>query len=403
MQVLQELTLVAPGTSAAELAQHALYACVGELCVREEQTALLALAELCHTTPAALVARHLPLIISHGLWQAGSSSQGMTAVSEGMIAFVEECLQGSGAEAPEDATCLDAVLSRPGVMACTKLETVYAAAHARRWRDGDEGLAESVDLCRTFLETLAALESSRAGAGGGAPVATGVRRLLSVETVEFVVQLLGSTLSHMAQGSGRRGDGHTVSQVRRRHPFLQRALLECKAPSIHNAHVQSLERDPLQCVRAIIVVIALLGEHSKTHTLKLMAALAAGMNAAFAGAVREEAMHGWRALVRSLVAHSPDMLRQVAPQIISHLMVVLGERPAAGRGGQGADELAAAEEVLHMLVVQHGGALGDEVLASIPSLPESVPVARLTEIQQVRAFRCVCCPIRVMCVRRCYC
>ena len=88
-----------------------------------------------------------------------------------------------------------------------------------------------------------------------------------------------------------------------------------------------LERDPLQSVRAIVLLICLLSpsdqsnidgtsgavrEHAlATHALKFMAALAAGMEIPYAGAVREQAMRGWQHLVRGLAAGAADMLQQV--------------------------------------------------------------------------------------------
>jgi hypothetical protein len=159
----------------------------------------------------------------------------------------------------------------------------------------------------------------------------------------------------------------------------------------------------------------LLGGESQTHALKLIASLAAAMGCEFAGPVREQALHAWRALVQCLAVHSPAMLRQVAPHIISHLLLVLSEGPegegsgAAGRaaevvvieegreesavrtarGVQSAEraaELEAMEEVLHKLVVENGQELGADVLASIPALSPEMPVRRLAEIQQVCAL-----------------
>lgn len=145
-------------------------------------------------------------------------------------------------------------------------------------------------------------------------------------------------------------------------------------------------------MRAILLLIELLGGESRTHALILMASLADAMGSVFAGAVREQAMHAWQVLVQCLAVHSRDMLRQVAPHIISHLLLVSEESPEGEHGqkyravqsAERSSELKAMEEVLHKLVVEHGQELGPDVLASIPALSPNMPVRRLAEIQQVR-------------------
>ena len=119
-----------------------------------------------------------------------------------MVRFLENLL----AEGSAPGT-FDAVLRHPTRMSCTKLETLYHAAHASRW--GATGFASDADVstCRGFLEALAAWEGA-AEAG-----AVSVRQLLPFETVEFVVQLLGDVLS--GDGAARPVDAAApLSQVR---------------------------------------------------------------------------------------------------------------------------------------------------------------------------------------------
>ena len=90
MQVLHELTVIANDTTVAELTAHALQASIGELCMRGDRAAIAALAANLDKSPAGVVQHYSPLIISHGLWQAGSSAAGLQSVDGGMIRFLEE-------------------------------------------------------------------------------------------------------------------------------------------------------------------------------------------------------------------------------------------------------------------------------------------------------------------------
>jgi hypothetical protein len=149
-------------------------------------------------------------------------------------------------------------------------------------------------------------------------------------------------------------------------------------------------------LRAIILLISLLEEHVAVHTLKFMAALAAGMEGRFSGAVREQAMCGWQQLVRSLACYAQDMLRQVASQIVAHVLAVLGEK-GRGVGGDEARrrEEAAAVDLLHELIVTNAEVLGTDVLATLPPLPDDILTHQLAGIRQV----CCCSTLTLGSVR----
>lgn len=111
LQVLTELPIVATDTTADEFTAHALRASIGELCLREDRAAVAALASNASTTCPQIVRDYAPLIISHGLWKAESSSQGVMAVASGMIRFVEELLAEPEAGA-QRSLCVVRALSK---------------------------------------------------------------------------------------------------------------------------------------------------------------------------------------------------------------------------------------------------------------------------------------------------
>jgi hypothetical protein len=389
VQVLHELPLIATGTDVGELTAHALRASIGDLCLRRDRAAIAALAANAGVTCPAVVREHFAIVISHGLWTAGPRSSDVQQVSAGMIQFVEQILAepepgaralalfatflaASGSRAGlrclfcrrsalgcshvhtrgnfafahklvsarksvsfcagvvSTARPLDDHLQSAGVMHCTKLETIYYAAHASRWPASNFADPQQVACCRRFLETLVRMDPNNSTAASAASAAaTPIRAILPVETVEFFVQLFGSALiAGAARAQGR------VAAVPKA-SVLPAGLFVS----------QVLERDPLQSLRAMIVLICLLGpthgqgpqqqraEHVlAAHTLKIMAALASGMEAPFAGAVREQAMRGLQHLVRGLVAGAnATMLQQVRSRAASRtlafwLLVVLSGR-----------------------------------------------------------------------------
>jgi hypothetical protein len=201
--VLHELTLITSDTTVEHLASHVLQNAIGELCMRRDRAAISTLATLVKSTCGGVVERYSPLIISHGLWQAGTSSTRIIEVQGSMIHFLEQLL----AEDRAGAT-LDEVLRRPTMMHCTKLETIYLAAHVCRWSADGFATPEDTRICRLFLETLLVLEATSTEEDSGDRMAGApLRKLLPVETVEFFVQLFGSALRAGASQSHCHGSG----------------------------------------------------------------------------------------------------------------------------------------------------------------------------------------------------
>jgi hypothetical protein len=90
-------------------------------------------------------------------------------------------------------------------MHCTKLETVYAGAHASRWPTDGFASADVVATCRLLLTRLSLLDGSGAANDTSAPLA--LRTLLPEETVEFFLQQFGAAL---AVGARRAHSGDVV-------------------------------------------------------------------------------------------------------------------------------------------------------------------------------------------------
>jgi hypothetical protein len=224
MQAFQELALITPDLTSADLAFHAVRASISLLCQRRDGATLASLAALTDTTTAVLVSHHLSLVISQGLWGSEGRSDALLAIINCMVSFLEEVLSEGSAEGSAAHACrLDAALQEPGVMPCTQLEVVYAATAAKWWGGGSGPDRQTVALCNLFLTTLVTLEGGVKGRGE----LTG-RQLLPIETVEFFLQALGAPLSepgqekkHAKKHQGAASSGghvlsrfHSVSQVK---------------------------------------------------------------------------------------------------------------------------------------------------------------------------------------------
>ena len=88
-----------------------------------------------------------------------------------------------------------------------------------------------------------------------------------------------------------------------------------------------LQREPLQSLRAIALLTRLLDKEVTVHGFKLAAALSSSLLPTFRGSVREQGIHCWHQLTRSLAAHEPSLLQQLAATIVGHLITVLVDKP----------------------------------------------------------------------------
>jgi hypothetical protein len=136
--------------------------------------------------------------------------------------------------------------------------------------------------------------------------------------------------------------------------------------------------------------------------------------------VAVQAIRGWHQLVKTLADHAPDMLQQVAPQVMGRLLPILAARPpttlllsglptpqdsqapsrpstpsqapprrstptpdaSTTRPEQRQEHLAVAA-LLHELVVDHSRILGVEVLRGLPPLPEDIMLPQLEPVRKV--------------------
>lgn len=412
VQLLSDAALVDTDWLAARVAE----ACLGVICQQCDQRSLSAVATALGSTPARAVKRYLPLIVSSCLWDCRGNIDALRQLQEGTLALLADVLAG------EDEPSVDHILSTQAVMHCTKLELIYVAASRLEWTAGGRPQADVVQFCTTLLQFLQGLQPEAAvdaATGDGA-----VRGLLTVETIEYFLQLLGTALTAQSQRMAARVTQPDRAAAAPAPAADATAALDGArgggggASATQGTEVQqgltvlrSLEQKPLQTVRTVLLLQALLGGSGAVHTLQFIAVLSLCMHDVFVGPVRVAAVQGMQLLVDMLAAHAPDMLQQVASQIMGHVLAVLGEQhgalastdgappgAAAAVAGQEArlqavraEEVQAAAALLQELVVTHGGVLGTDVLAGLPPIPDDVDAPALCAVRAVRARVIVTC------------
>lgn len=400
MQLVQHVAdaaLVEPEWLAARVAEAAL----GPICQRCDRRSLEAVAASIGMAPARAIKRYLPLIISFCLWDCRGNLDALRQLQAGTLALLSSVLSAEG-EPP-----LDRILGTQAVMHCTKLELIYVAASRLEWGPHGHPQADGVHFCTTLLQFLQGLQLEAAAddAAGGAAV----RSLLTVETIEYFLQLLGTALTTQSQRMASHGplpDGAGspgVGAVPDASGEVAGGAGGTQGSEAHQGLVvlRSLELKPLQTVRTVLLLQALLAGAGAVHTLQFIAVLSLCMHDVFVGPVRVAAIHGMQQLVDMLAARAPDMLQQVASQIMGHVLAVLGEQHGAVVGSQGAAgagagkqtqlqearevELESAAALLQALVVRHGKVLGTDVLAGLPPIPDDVDVPALHAVRAVRS------------------
>ena len=160
-----------------------------------------------------------------------------------------------------------------------------------------------------------------------------------------------------------------------------------------------------QYLRALTVLIVLLGQQLKHHVLQLLGVLSEAVECAVHEQVQWQAVGVWLVLIQGLAATAPELLDRVAAQAAVVLLplverdgssaaaaapaaaAVAGVR-ASGEGGAvtSSDVLALAADVLRELVVVHRPHVA-HALKEMPPLPE-LPI--LKEVNAVLAEVSVC-------------
>jgi hypothetical protein len=159
----------------------------------------------------------------------------------------------------------------------------------------------------------------------------------------------------------------------------------------------------LQYLRALTVLIVLLGQQLKHHVLQLMGVLSEAVECAVHEQVQWQAVGVWLVLIQGLAASAPELLDRVAAQAAVVLLPLVerdgsNAEPAAaavagvrvsGEGGSvtSSDVLALAAHVLRELVVVHRPHVA-HALKEMPPLPE-LPI--LKEVNAVLAEVCGLC------------
>ncbi|WIA34494.1 hypothetical protein OEZ86_012821 [Tetradesmus obliquus] len=159
--------------------------------------------------------------------------------------------------------------------------------------------------------------------------------------------------------------------------------------------------DKMQCLRALVVLMHLLGEHLGSHALQMMAVLSEALLYCTDGPLRMQALSGWLVFVQLLAQHAPAVLQRVAAHAAVVLLPVLGltsqegsTAAAAGTGtaaAQAGGEAAAGEvdtaavqlaaDVLHEIVVKQR----QHVRAALRNMPPLPSLDVLKEVNQVLA------------------
>eukprot|EP00892_Ulva_mutabilis_P006464 jgi/Ulvmu1/418/UM001_0425.1 len=384
------------------LAARVAEASLGPICQQCDRRSLDAVTAALGSTPARAVKRYLPLVVSFCLWECRGNLDALRQLQAGTLTLLADVL-GAGGEPP-----LEQILATQAVMHCTKLELIYVAASRLEWGSGGQPHEDGVHFCTTLLQFLQGLQpeaAAEAGDGGA------VRSLLTVETIEYFLQLLGTALTTQSQRMVSRGGLPDVAAAGGGGAAVLDAGAEgggggggTQGTEGHQGLVvlRSLEQKPLQTVRTVLLLQALLGGSGAVHTLQFIAVLSLCMHDVFVGPVRVAAVHGMQQLVGMLATHAPDMLQQVASQIMGHVLAVLGEQhgsvaasqtgAATLGGGAGAGmeaqlqearaaELEAAAALLQDLVVKHGKVLGVDVLAGLPPIPDDVDAPSLRAVR----------------------
>jgi hypothetical protein len=377
------------------LTERVAEACIGPMCTRRDQAGLQALAEALQTPCSHMLVRCLPLTASTCLWEGSCGSQGVQAPPEDSTSFLQQMLEGAGAGS------MEARLRTSTTLQCTKMELVYYAAEHMQWEDGAPQHWVEVKACLRLLH-------GRATGGAAAAAADAmIREVITVETAEFFLQLMGESLEE-----------HSSSVIVTKGGRAERAPADpCQSPDGKgqqpgtagggNADKQPVTRtkprQPLTSARTVVLLLWVMDEEACVHALHFISVLSLCMHEAFVGEVRVLAIQGMQKLVSTLHNHAPNMLRQVAAQIVGHLLAVLQGNVAGHQAGNASagptlqrmldDEKAAATTLLHELVVNMQGVLqgneelGEEnAIAGFPPLPDDVDIPELRMVRSVRSI-----------------
>jgi hypothetical protein len=368
------------------LTERVAEASIGLMCTKQDKAGLHALAEAQQTPYGHMLARCFPLTASACLWE---SSRDSGVPSGDPLAFVEQLLVES------EVGNIEVVCRTSTTLQRTKLELVYHAAEAMQWQDGIPQECKRVISCLQLLH-------SRATGRCAAKDAT-IREMITVETAEFFLQLMGESLdehsSTILVSKGRRME-HGLSG-----PWQSPAGKGSAPPSASNSHKQlvtkSKPRQPLALARTVVLLLWVMDVEACVHALHFISVLSLCLHSDFVGEVRVLAIQGMQKLVSTLHNHAPDMLRQVAAQIVSHLLAVLPSNlghhscPAALRRVLN-EEKAAATTLLHEIVVNMKGVLmgrqelGEEnALQGFPPVPDEFDIPELRTVRQVRHSHCL--------------
>lgn len=368
---------------------------IGRMCNSLDKAGLETLAEAQQMPYDHMLARSLPLTASTCLWEQISQAQEQQMADAESMSFLQQELSNSGAGS------MEASLQTFTTLQCTKMELIYYAAESMQWQGG------APQQWQQLMSGLQLLQSRASGSGPSKAKNSTIREIITVETAEFFLQLMGESLekhsSSLLVQRGSRGERDTPSNPDQSPAGKgQRPGKSTSSVGYDKQPVtRTKPRQPLTSVRTVVLLLWVMDAEACVHALHFISVLSLCMHEAFIGDVRVLAIQGMHKLVQALHSHAPNMLRQVAAQIVGHLLAVLqGNVLGQHRGSVPASpalrslldaEKAAATTLLHELVVnmqdvlQGNVELGEEnAIAGFPPLPEDIDIPELRMVRSVR-------------------
>eukprot|EP00798_Chlamydomonas_sp_ICE-L_P024091 gene24091-9665_t len=250
---------------------------IGWLCMNHRKADLQMLAELLETTMPCLFANYADHAIAHA-FRVGSQGG-----FEEFVAFVDDIMAPD-----EDFVSVCKVTARE-----VARQVVCMAGLPSEWEDGYDPSKEVISRGLDYLDSLAKI------AGHTGPDAAS--ELLTGQTVVLLLKDFGAHFS-TAGGGGLSANSNPNS-----------IPTDSSAAHIRPTGAD-IESGQLQTLRALTVLILLLGPFIGNHAPHIMAVLTAGLRDVTTVELKSQALSAWRAFIRCLASKTPKLLERIAVQ-----------------------------------------------------------------------------------------
>eukprot|EP00775_Hariotina_reticulata_P013107 gene13107-13235_t len=231
----------------------------------------------------------------------------------------------------------------------------------------------------------------------------GMFELLQGETIALLLKSTGAALSKpMPEVAASSSNGSPAGQQLQRHGGVSGGHTVSSIGDGSSTRALALERDEvaaekLQCLRALVVLMHLLGADLGSHAYQLMAVLSEALLYCKEGKLRMQALSAWMCFVQLLAQEAPQVLERVAAQSAVVLLPVL-ELASHTEGKASTSSAAAAGDVVAygapLEVDASAVQLAADVLHEIvvkqrhhvrPALQAMPPLPSLEVLQEVNA------------------